>query len=57
MVVRLSARIWTQVVPGNTAYVIMYGEGCHNTTSQTRRTVDLFGKYKGRVQFVVIDLD
>jgi hypothetical protein len=44
-------------VPGKPAYVIMYGEGCYNSKRQARRTVDLYNKYKGKVQFVVIDLD
>jgi len=42
---------------GKPAYVIIYGEGCFNSKRQSRRTVDLYEKYKGRVQFVVIDLD
>jgi len=45
------------LVPGKPAYVIMYGEGCYNSKRQARRTVNLYEKYKGRVQFVVIDLD
>lgn len=45
------------VVAGKPAYVIMYGEGCFNSKRQSRRTVSLYEKYKGRVQFVVIDLD
>ena len=44
-------------VPGKPAYVIMYGEGCFNSKRQARRTVGLYEKYKGRVQFVIIDLD
>jgi hypothetical protein len=44
-------------VAGKPTYVIMYGEGCYNSKRQARRTVSLYGKYKGRVQFVVIDLD
>ena len=44
-------------VLGKPAYVIMYGEGCYNSKRQARRTVSLYEKYKGRVQFVVIDLD
>lgn len=44
-------------VAGKPAYVIMYGEGCYNSKRQARRTVSLYGKYKGPVQFVVIDLD
>jgi thioredoxin-like negative regulator of GroEL len=42
---------------GKPTYVIMYGEGCYNSKRQARRTVSLYEKYKGRVQFVVIDLD
>jgi hypothetical protein len=44
-------------VPGKPAYVILYGEGCFNSKRQARRTVALYEKYKGRVQFVVVDLD
>ena len=44
-------------VPGTPAYVIMYGEACFNSKRQARRTVDLFEEYKGRVQFVIIDID
>ena len=43
--------------PGKPAYVILYQEGCFNSKRQARRTVDLYEKYKGRVQFVVVDLD
>jgi hypothetical protein len=38
-------------------YVIIYGEGCYNSKRQARRTVELYEKYKGRVDFVVVDLD
>ena len=44
-------------VPGKPAYVIMYGEGCYNSKRQARRTVGLYEKYKGQVQFVIVDLD
>jgi hypothetical protein len=44
-------------VPGKPAYVLMYGEACYNSKRQARRTVELYGKYKGRVQFVIVDLD
>jgi hypothetical protein len=44
-------------VPGKPAYVILYGEACYNSKRQARRTVSLFEKYKGRVQFVIVDLD
>lgn len=39
------------------SYVIIYGEGCFNSKRQARRTVALYEKYKGRVQFVVVDMD
>ena len=42
---------------GKPAYVILYGEGCYNSKRQARRTVNLYEKYKGRVRFVVVDLD
>jgi hypothetical protein len=45
------------LVPGKPAYVLLYGEGCFNSKRQARRTVELYQRYKGRVQFVVIDLD
>ena len=45
------------VIPGKPAYVILYGEGCYNSKRQARSTVSLYEKYKGRVQFVVVDLD
>jgi hypothetical protein len=44
-------------IAGKPAYVIMYGEGCFNSKRQARRTVDLYEMYKGRVQFVIIDID
>jgi thiol-disulfide isomerase/thioredoxin len=44
-------------VAGQPAYIIFYGEGCFNSKRQARRTVDLYEKYRGQVQFVVIDLD
>jgi len=42
---------------GKPNYVIIYGEGCYNSKRQARRTVSLWEKYKGRVNFVVVDLD
>jgi hypothetical protein len=44
-------------VPGKPAYAIFYGEGCFNSKRQARRTVELYEKYKNRVQFVVVDLN
>jgi hypothetical protein len=42
---------------GKPSYVIIYGEGCFNSKRQARRTVELYEKYKDRVQFVVVDMD
>ena len=42
---------------GKPNYVIIYGEGCFNSKRQARRTVELYEKYKDRVNFVVVDLD
>jgi hypothetical protein len=44
-------------VPGKPTYAIIYGEACFNSKRQARRTVELYEKYKDRVQFVVVDLD
>lgn len=42
---------------GKPNYILMYGEGCYNSKRQSRRTVQLYEKYGGRVNFVIIDLD
>lgn len=44
-------------VSGKPNYIIIYGEGCFNSKRQARRTVSLYQKYRGRVNFVVIDLN
>jgi hypothetical protein len=44
-------------VSGKPAYAIFYGEACFNSKRQARRTVELYEKYKSKVQFVVVDLD
>lgn len=44
-------------VLGKPNYIVIYGEGCYNSKRQSRRTVQLYEKYRGRVNFVVIDLD
>ena len=51
------ARMEDGAVAGKPNYVIIYGEGCFNSKRQARRTVDLYEKYKDRVNFVMIDLD
>jgi hypothetical protein len=43
--------------PDRVNYVFMYGEGCYNSKRQARRTVALYEKYRGRVNFVIVDLD
>jgi hypothetical protein len=45
------------IVAGRPNYIIIYGQGCFNSKRQARRTVELYGTYRGRVNFVVIDLD
>ena len=44
-------------VPGVPNYVIIYGEGCYNSKRQARRTVELYRQYRGRVHFVIVDID
>lgn len=44
-------------VAGKPAYIIIYAEGCFNSKRQARRTVGLYEKYKGQVQFVIVDID
>ena len=45
------------MVAGKPSYVLIYGEACFNSKRQARRTVDLYAKYQGQVQFVIIDID
>lgn len=47
----------TGVVTGKPNYVMIYGEGCFNSKRQARRTVALSERYRGKVNFVIIDLD
>jgi hypothetical protein len=44
-------------VEGKPNYIIFYGEGWFNSKRQARRSVSLYQKYKGRVHFVIVDLD
>jgi hypothetical protein len=50
-------RLEDGAISGKPTYAIFYGEGCFNSKRQARRTVELYEKYKGKVQFVVVDLD
>jgi hypothetical protein len=45
------------IVDGKPSYVFFYFESCYNAKRQARRTVEMYNKYKGRFQFVVVDLD
>jgi len=42
---------------GKPSYVIFYHRECYNSKRQARRTVVLYEKYNGKVDFIVIDLD
>ncbi|GJM16951.1 MAG: hypothetical protein DHS20C13_22780 [Thermodesulfobacteriota bacterium] len=42
---------------GMPAYVIFYHRECYNSKRQARRTVELYEKYNGKVDFIVVDLD
>jgi thiol-disulfide isomerase/thioredoxin len=42
---------------GKPVYVIFYHRECYNSKRQARRTVELYEKYNGRVDFIVVDLD
>lgn len=42
---------------GRPAYVIFYHRECYNSKRQARRTVELYEKYNGKVDFIVVDLD
>lgn len=43
--------------PGKPAYIIIYQRECYNSKRQAKRTVELYDKYRGQVDFIVIDLD
>ena len=42
---------------GTPTYVIFYHRECYNSKRQARRTVELYEKYNGKVDFIVVDLD
>jgi hypothetical protein len=42
---------------GTPAYVIFYHRECYNSKRQSRRTVELYEKYMGKVDFIIVDLD
>jgi hypothetical protein len=42
---------------GTPAYLIFYHRECYNSKRQARRTVELYEKYMGKVDFIIVDLD
>jgi thiol-disulfide isomerase/thioredoxin len=42
---------------GKPTYIIFYHRECYNSKRQARRTIELYDKYMGRVDFIVVDLD
>lgn len=42
---------------GKPAYVIFYHRECYNSKRQAKRTVELYEKYSGKVDFIIVDLD
>jgi hypothetical protein len=42
---------------GKPAYIIFYHYECYNSKRQAKRTVELYEKYKGKVDFIIVDLD
>ncbi|MEQ9619924.1 MAG: hypothetical protein RIG61_12230 [Deltaproteobacteria bacterium] len=46
-----------EIKNGKPAYVIFYHRECYNSKRQARRTVELYQKYNGEVDFIVVDLN
>lgn len=42
---------------GTPAYIIFYHRECYNSKRQAKRTVELYEKYKEKVDFIIVDLD
>ncbi len=42
---------------GKPAYIIFYHHECYNSKRQAKRTVELYEKYQGKVDFIIFDLD
>lgn len=42
---------------GKPTYIIFYHRECYNSKRQARRTVELYDKYMGKVDFIIVDLD
>ena len=39
------------------AYIIFYHHECYNSKRQAKRTVELYEKYEGNTDFIIVDLD
>jgi hypothetical protein len=46
-----------KVNPGKPAHIIFYHRECYNSKRQAKRTVELYGRYQGKADFIVVDLD
>lgn len=42
---------------GKPAYIIFYHHECYNSKRQAKRTVELYEKYEGNIDFIIVDLD
>lgn len=38
-------------------YIIFYDRECYNSKRQAKRTVELYEKFKDRVEFIIVDVD
>ena len=46
-----------KITSGKPAHIIFYHRECYNSKRQAKRTVELYAKYKDKVDFIVVDLD
>lgn len=46
-----------KINPGKPAHIIFYHRECYNSKRQAKMTVELYGMYEGKVDFIVVDLD
>ena len=42
---------------GKPAYIIFYHHECYISKRQAKRTVDLYERYEGNIDFIIVDLD
>jgi hypothetical protein len=43
--------------PGKPAYIIFYQNECYNSKRQAKRTVELYERYAGKVDFIIVNID